>query len=87
MTCVKKKEKPSWLLLITTVGTYITADELQEVSDTSSIIFKLAVLFCLLGVPNSLVSDNGPQFVSEKFQSFLAKWDFRHVTSSPKYLQ
>jgi len=66
---------------------YITVNELSDSSDTKIIVSKLETLFCLLGIPNTLVSDNGPQFVSDRFQSFLSKWDVKHITSSPKYTQ
>ena len=41
----------------------------------------------MIGIPNSIVSDNGPQFVSEIFKEFTRKWDIQHITSSPRYPQ
>jgi len=66
---------------------YITVNELNDSSDTKTIVSKLETLFCLLGIPNTLVRDNGLQFVSDRFQSFPSKWDVKHKTSSPKYPQ
>ena len=34
-----------------------------------------------------MVSDNGHQYASEMFESFAAEYGFKHVTSSPRYLQ
>ena len=34
-----------------------------------------------------LVSDNGPQFSSNEFSECSHYWKFKHITSSPKYLQ
>ena len=34
-----------------------------------------------------MVSDNGPQFVSEKMKKWFDKWDITHITSSPRYPQ
>ncbi|XP_062508146.1 uncharacterized protein K02A2.6-like [Corticium candelabrum] len=38
-------------------------------------------------IPNLLITDNGPQFVSAKFQEFARQWKFEHRTSSPAYPQ
>ena len=39
------------------------------------------------GVPDTLVTDNGPQFAAAEFASFAKTWSFEHVTSSPRYAQ
>ena len=44
--------------------------------------------FCMLGIPNTIVSDNGPQYVSDKFRlQFVERWDITHIKSSPRYSQ
>jgi len=35
------------------------------------------------GIPEKVVSDNGPQFSVQGFARFTSDWDFSHVTSSP----
>ena len=39
------------------------------------------------GIPEQLVTDNGPQFVSRDFLKFSKEWDFEHRTSSPYHSQ
>ena len=42
----------------------------------------------MLGIPNTIVSDNGPQYVSDKFRlQFVERWDITHIKSSPRYSQ
>jgi len=42
---------------------------------------------CRYGVPDSVVTDNGPCFALSEFSKFASKWNFQHVTSSPRYPQ
>ena len=44
-------------------------------------------VFSRYGAPDIIWSDQGPQFMSQTFQSFAKEWGFRHVTSSPTYPQ
>lgn len=59
--------------------------EVDRLCDTSAraVINKLKCHFARFGIPNHVVSDNGPQFSSHEFAEFAEKWDFEHFTSSP----
>jgi len=81
------KDGRTYLVVVDYYSRYIIVNELNDSFDTKTIVSKLETLFCLLGIPNTLVSDNGPKFVSDRFQSFLSKWDIKHITSFPKYPQ
>ena len=50
---------------------------------TASVIKVLKGHFARHGIPTTVVSDNGPQYTSEEFQVFTAKWDIEHQTSAP----
>jgi len=52
-----------------------------------SIISSLIYLFSNFGVPNTIVSDNGPQFTSETFSSFCNEWGVRHRRVTPYHPQ
>ena len=57
--------------------------------DTSSraLIDKARTLFCRSAAPDVFWSDQGPQFMADKLQTFLKDWGVIHKTSSPRYLQ
>ena len=52
---------------------------------SSTIINHLKGIFDEHGIPERLISDNGPQYSSEEFRVFSARYGFDHVTSSPVY--
>lgn len=53
-------------------------------SSTSTKVIELSrTLFSQFGIPEVLVTDNGPCFVSEEFETFLSKNGIKHVTSAP----
>ena len=52
-----------------------------------AIIRELKAIFARFGVPDTLVTDNGPQFSSAEFTVFAKTWSFEHKTSSPTYPQ
>ena len=72
-----------------TVDYYSNFWEIDRLEDTRSatVIRKLKNHFSRYGIPEQLVSDNGPQFSSEKFENFAKTYDFEHLTSSPGYPQ
>ena len=45
-------------------------------------IEKLRMCFASLGLPEELVSDNGPSFVSEEFQQFMKNNGIQHICTS-----
>ena len=44
-------------------------------------------VFARYGIPNVIVSDNGPQYLSQEFGEFAKKFNFKHITSSPYHPQ
>ena len=45
----------------------------------------LEELFSVEGIPNEIMSDNGPPFNGKEFSSYLTGLGMRHTTSSPNY--
>ena len=61
--------------------------EIDYLSNTSSksVITKLKAHFARMGIPDTVVSDNGPQFSSSDFAHFSKKWGFEYTPSSPHH--
>ena len=47
----------------------------------------LEELFSAEGIPDEIMSDNGPPFNGKEFSSYLTGLGIRHTTSSPNYPQ
>ncbi len=53
-------------------------------SSTSTVVIEnLRTVFAQFGIPETIVSDNGPCFVSEEFSSFLKANGVKQITSAP----
>lgn len=50
---------------------------------SSKTIQALRTIFSRFGVPETLVSDNGPQLTSEEFECFLKSNGIKHICSAP----
>ncbi len=44
-------------------------------------------MFARYGIPERIVSDNGPQYLSQEFKDFSKRYNFVPVTSSPYHLK
>ena len=70
-----------------TVDYFSRYPEVQRLSTLSSqaVIEALKTCFSRYGIPEVVVSDNGPQYSSQEFASFVKDYDITHVTSSPRF--
>ena len=61
--------------------------DLEEVNytDAESTILQMKKIFARLGVPEVVISDNGPQYACKEFKAFSKSWNFHHYTSSPHH--
>ena len=51
------------------------------------VIDALKDMFCNIGTPDKLISDNARYFISDEFSRFMMDWSICHITSSPRYPQ
>ena len=75
--------------VLVTVDYFSDYLEIDLFSDTtaSTISNCLQQHFSRHGIPDVVISDNGPQFRSAEFNAFATEWKFEHLTSSPYHSQ
>ena len=76
----------SYLLLVDYFSRYIEVVKLSSTT-TKSVVAAMKPVFARHGIPDMIVSDNGPQYSSQEFQEFAEDYGFQHVTSSPYHPQ
>ena len=54
---------------------------------SQSVIRAMKCVFARHGIPDVVISDNGPQYASQEFRMFAREWNFVHDTSSPHFPQ
>ena len=74
---------------IVVVNYYSNFFEIDKLNDTLSntVIHKVKGQFARHGIPEIVVTDNGPQFAGGEFERFATQWQFHHITTSPRYPQ
>ena len=77
-------KKKTYLLIVDFYSRYIEIALLNRLT-SEEVVAHCQSIFARHGIPEQVVSDNGPQFAAEAFQVFAQSYGFDHVTSSPYY--
>ena len=75
-----------YLLIVDYYSRYIETAKLSNESSTE-VISHTKSIFARHGIPQEVVSDNGPQFSSIQYKKFATEYGFLHTTSSPRFPQ
>ena len=76
----------NFLVTVDYYSNYFEVDRLYSTT-AKDVILKLKSQFARHGIPDIIMSDNGPQFSAKDFRDFAKTYEFTHVTSSPGYPQ
>ena len=76
----------NFLLTVDYYSRFFEVDELKSTTSTA-VIQRLSVHFARHGIPEIVISDNATQYTSTVFKEFSQKWDFKHITISPRHSQ
>ena len=80
-------QQKNYLITVDHYSDYFLVDELKDDTTSETIIERTKNHFAEHGIPETVITDNGPQFTSQEFQTFSRTWEFKHVTSSPMHPQ
>lgn len=75
-------DKKSYLVVVDYFSRFIDIAYLPDMS-RKTVISRLSNMFVRWGCPDTLVTDNGPPFVCQKFVDFAEVYGFHHITTSP----
>ena len=76
----------TYLVTVDNYSNFFEADYLQCIT-SKDVIHKVKAHFARYAIPDTVISDNGPQFSSEEFRHFSKRWGFEQITSSPRHSQ
>ena len=75
-----------YLIVTDYYSRWFETNELRN--ETSQVVIQaLKELFAIHGIPDLIMSDNGPQNSADSFREFATKYGFVHTTSPPRYPQ
>jgi hypothetical protein len=72
----------TYLLVIDYTSRYVEIAQLNRIT-SAEVIKHLKNIFARHGIPEVVISDNGPQYASQEFRAFATDYGFTHLTSSP----
>ncbi|CAH1252634.1 RTL1 [Branchiostoma lanceolatum] len=76
-----------YVITVDYYSNYFEIDTCETDTRATTIVRKLKMQFARHGIPDIVMTDNGPQFASSEFDKFAQEWNFQHQTSSPGYPQ
>ena len=76
----------TYILVIDYYSRFIEVSPLASTTSQSTIA-SLKTIFSRFGIPETFISDNGPNYASKDFVKFAKDYGFTQVTSSPLYAQ
>ncbi len=79
-------KKENYLMIVDYYSRYMEIARLKQTT-TEEVMRHTKSIFARHGIPETVVSDNGPQYSSGLYREFANNFGFHHVTSSPYHPQ
>ena len=75
--------KRQYLIVVDYFTKYFEIELLEHGYSSANVIMKFKSIFARHGIPQILITDNGPPYSSKDFNKFCLEWGIEHRTSSP----
>ena len=79
-------KKNIYLLIVDYYSHFIEISQLNRTT-AEDVILHTKSIYARHGIPEVVVSNNGPQYSAEVYARFAREYQFEHITSSPHYPQ
>ena len=73
-----------YLLIADYHSKYPIVEKLNDMS-SQAVTYLMDKIIGLFGVPNTIITDNGPEFIGQSFQKIIKQHHINHITSSAHY--
>lgn len=80
-------DEKNYLIITDYYSKFPFIEELGNDSTSKKIAELTSKIFSIFGVPNTVITDNGPQFQGAAYQKMLQGYGVCHITSSPHHPQ
>ena len=80
-------KKSNYLLIVDYYSRFIKVARLRCMTADEVTLLHAKAVFAQHGIPEEVVSDNGPQFSSQLYHLFSYEYGLHRITSSPLYPQ
>ena len=79
-------EGRNFIIIADYFSKYPLVEQLDSMS-SKTVAQKTMRIFSMFGIPNTMISDNGPQFIGKEYQELMNMHGISHITSSPHHPQ
>ena len=77
----------TYVLVVDYFSRWVEMRALDGNTTSAEVVARMKSIFATHGIPETVMSDNGPQYSGTPFREFATEYGFTHVTSSPRFPQ
>ena len=76
----------SYLIVVDYTSFFFNISEITD-KRSSTVVLHTKRIFFRYGIPEGIITENGPEFIGNAYKRLSKKWNFKHTTSSPVHPQ